>query len=82
MSKPTFIRIKSKALPVLGRIVKATFLPLAIHANELVRLRMRLQLNRREHRHALVRRIFFGHKAAIATAFAALTLSEEIVYTH
>ena len=56
----------AKALTVLGRIVKTTFL-LRYMRDEELRQRIRIQLNRGEHRHARARRIFFGNQGVFRT---------------
>lgn len=56
----------AKALTVLGRLVKTTFL-LSYMRDQELRQRIRTQLNRGEHRHALARRIFFGNQGVFRT---------------
>jgi TnpA family transposase len=56
----------AKALTALGRLVKTTFLLRYMRDQEL-RQRIRTQLNRGEHRHALARRIFFGNQGVFRT---------------
>jgi TnpA family transposase len=56
----------AKALTVLGRIVKTTFL-LRYMRDEEMRQRIGLQLNRGEQRHAVARRLFFGNEGMFRT---------------
>lgn len=56
----------AKALTILGRIVKTTFLLRYMRDTEL-RQKIRTQLNRGEHRHALARKLFFGNQGIFTT---------------
>ncbi|HTP28531.1 MAG TPA: Tn3 family transposase [Anaeromyxobacteraceae bacterium] len=51
----------ASALTMFGRIVKMTYILRYTH-DPAVRDRVHLQLNRRESRHALAKRIFFGNQ--------------------
>jgi hypothetical protein len=53
----------AKALTLLGRVVKTTYLLRYAHDAQ-VRDRVHLQLNRGESRHALARRLFFANQGA------------------
>ena len=56
----------AKALTMLGRVVKTTFILRYIH-DAAVRDRIHLQLNRGESRHALARRLFFANQGSFRT---------------
>jgi TnpA family transposase len=56
----------AKALTMLGRIVKTTFLLRYLHDADL-RDRVHLQLNRGEARHALAKRLFFANQGIFRT---------------
>ena len=56
----------ARALTMLGRVVKTTFILRYIH-DAAVRDRIHLQLNRAESRHALARRLFFANQGSFRT---------------
>jgi hypothetical protein len=56
----------AKALTMLGRVVRTTFIMRYLHDAKM-RDRVQLQLNRGEGRHALSKRIFFGNQAVFRT---------------
>ena len=55
----------ARALTMLGRVVKTTFILRYIH-DAAVRDRIHLQLNRAESRHALARRLFFANQGSFS----------------